>query len=138
MEELMNGLEKLIDQVLDEKYRIERKLGQGGMGAVYLATHLGTQRAVAVKVISPEFMQNGEFVERFRREAHTSGKLRHPNIVNVTDFGFDSVDGARLANLVMEYLDGLSLAEYLARNKRPGPKWSIAVPEQACRAVGET
>jgi serine/threonine protein kinase len=127
----------LVGQVLDEKYRIERKLGQGGMGAVYLATHLGTQRAVAVKVISPELMANEEFVERFRREAHASGRLRHPNIVNVTDFGFDSVDGARLAYLVMEYLDGQSLADYLARNKRPGLAWTIDVLEQICSAVDE-
>jgi serine/threonine protein kinase len=132
--ELLAGL---VGQVLDEKYRIERKLGQGGMGAVYLATHLGTQRPVAVKVISPELMANEEFVERFRREAHASGRLRHPNIVNVTDFGFDWVDGARLAYLVMEYLDGQSLADYLARNKRPGLEWTIEVLEQVCSAVDE-
>ena len=128
-------LDGLVGQVLDEKYRIERRLGQGGMGAVYLATHLGTQRPVAVKVISPALMANEEFVERFRREAHASGRLRHPNIVNVTDFGFDSVDGARLAYLVMEYLDGESLADYLARNGRPGLAWTIDVLEQVCSAV---
>src|SRR5438552_4154258 len=84
----MDILEKLIDQVLDEKYRIEEKIGQGGMGAVYLATHLGTQRPVALKVIAPEFMTNTEFVERFKREAEAAGRLRHSNVVNVTDFGF--------------------------------------------------
>jgi serine/threonine protein kinase len=130
-------LDGLVGEVLDEKYRVERKLGQGGMGAVYLATHLGTQRPVAVKVISPELMANEEFVERFRREAHASGKLRHPNIVNVTDFGFDSVGGSRLAYLVMEFLDGESLAEHLARNRRPGLAWTIEVLEQVCSAVDE-
>src|SRR5438105_15632546 len=99
----MAVLEELIGQVLDEKYRIDQKLGQGGMGAVYLATHLGTQRPVALKVISPEFMANKEFVERFKREAEAAGRLRHPNVVNVTDFGFARVGEERFAYLVMEY-----------------------------------
>ena len=59
----------LIGQVLDGKYQMTRELGRGGMGAVYLATHLGTERPVAVKVIAPQFMERAEFVERFRREA---------------------------------------------------------------------
>ena len=68
--------------VLDGKYRIEALLGQGGMGAVYRATHLGTTRTVAVKIIHPHFSQDPEFVERFRREAEASGRLRHPNVVD--------------------------------------------------------
>ena len=87
-------LSRLIGQVLDDKYRIERELGRGGMGTVYLATHVGTERPVAVKVISPQYMQRPEFVERFRREARAAGRLRHPNVVNVTDFGFaDTSEG---------------------------------------------
>ncbi|HMF56085.1 MAG TPA: protein kinase, partial [Pyrinomonadaceae bacterium] len=79
------ALTNLIGQTLDEKYLIERELGKGGMGAVYLATHVGTGRAVAVKVIAPEFMRHNEFVERFKREARAAGRLRHPNVVDVTD-----------------------------------------------------
>src|SRR5436853_7419739 len=94
---VMNVLEQLIGQVLDEKYRIEKQLGQGGMGAVYLATHLGTGRPVAIKVIAPQFMANEEFVERFKREAKAAGLLRHHNVVNVTDFGFTSVNSDRIA-----------------------------------------
>src|SRR5207342_767011 len=102
-----------VGQTLDGKYRIERELGRGGMGAVYLATHLGTERPVAVKVIAPEFMEREEFVERFRREARAAGRLRHPNVVDVTDFGFaESCDG-QVAYLVMEYLDGCTLGEIL-------------------------
>jgi eukaryotic-like serine/threonine-protein kinase len=66
------NLENLVGQVLDEKYKMERELGRGGMGAVYLATHVGTERPVAVKVIVPQFMQRAEFVERFRREARAA------------------------------------------------------------------
>src|SRR5215475_3601191 len=99
-------LERLIGQVLDNKYQLDKRLGQGGMGAVFLATHLGTKRPVALKVIAPQFMANEEFVERFRREAEAAGRLRHPNVVNVTDFGFAQVERQPLAYLVMEYLDG--------------------------------
>ena len=71
-------------QTLDGKYQMTCELGRGGMGTVYLATHLGTERPVAVKIIAPQFMQRAEFVERFRREARAAGRLRHPNVVNVT------------------------------------------------------
>src|ERR671921_995679 len=102
----MTGLEHYVGEVLDEKYRLERFLGRGGMGAVYLPTHLGTERFVALKLIAPQFMRNEEFVERFKREARASGRLRHPNVVDVTDFGFADVGAQRVAYLVMEYLDG--------------------------------
>src|SRR5438309_8798191 len=94
------------DQVLDGKYQMTRELGKGGMGTVYLATHLGTERPVAVKIIAPQYMQRGEFVERFRREARAAGRLRHPNVVDVTDFGFSETKDGQVAYLVMEYLDG--------------------------------
>ena len=73
--------------------------GKGGMGAVYLATHLGTERYVALKLIAPQFMRNEEFVERFKREARAAGRLRHPNVVDVTDFGF-SRRPATIASLI--------------------------------------
>src|SRR5436189_5351487 len=104
-------LTDLTGKILDEKYRIEDKLGQGGMGAVYLATHLGTERPVAVKVIAPQFMERAEFVERFRREARAAGRLRHPNVVDVTDFGFAGTKKGQVAYLVMECLDGCTMAE---------------------------
>ena len=68
-------LKELVNQILDQKYQIEKILGQGGMGAVYLATHLGTKRQVALKVIAPKFMDNREFVERFKREAEALGMI---------------------------------------------------------------
>lgn len=123
--------------MLDEKYRIEKQLGKGGMGAVYLATHLGTDRPVAVKVIVPQFMLNDEFVERFKREAKAAGRMRHPNVVDVTDFGFAGVGGNRVAYLVMEYLDGCSLAEVLAEESRLPIDWIVDILEQACSAVEE-
>jgi serine/threonine protein kinase len=131
-------LAHLVGEVLDEKYRIERQLGQGGMGAVFLATHLGTERPVALKVITPEFMRHQEFVERFRREARAAGRLRHPNVVDVTDFGFARAgQDERVAYLVMEYLDGCTLAEVLAEEARLPVSWVVDILEQTCSAVDE-
>ncbi len=122
-------------EILDEKYRIEKELGRGGMGAVYLATHIGTERPVAIKVISPEYMKKPEFVERFRREAKAAGRLRHPNVVDVTDFGFAETSQGEVAYLVMEYLDGCTLAEILEEEKKLSLSWSLDIIEQICSAV---
>lgn len=124
-------------QTLDDKYKIERELGKGGMGSVYLATHLGTERPVAVKVIAPQFMERPEFVERFRREARAAGRLRHPNVVNVTDFGFADTACGQVAYLVMEYLDGCTLGEILEEENRLPVAWSLDILEQVCSAVQE-
>ncbi len=131
----MDLLDKLPGQILDGKYRIDKKLGQGGMGAVYLAVHLGTARPVALKVINPQFMENEEFVSRFKREAKAAGLLRHPNIVNVTDFGFASVGEESVAYLVMEYLDGCPLSDILKEEKQLQLNWVIDIVEQICLAI---
>src|ERR687894_1090442 len=133
----MPGLERFIGEVLDGKYRLEKLLGQGGMGAVYLATHLWTERAVALKLIAPQFMRNEEFVERFQREARAAGRLRHPNVVDVTDFGFADSHGERVAYLVMEYLDGCTLADVLAEETKLPLDWVVEILEQVSSAVEE-
>ena len=133
----MQGPEQYLGEILDDKYRLERLLGHGGMGAVYLATHLGTDRYVALKLISPQFMRNREFVERFRREARAAGRLRHPNVVDVTDFGFAEVKQGDVAYLVMEYLDGCTLGDVLAEEKRLPLEWVADILEQVCSAVHE-
>jgi len=126
-----------IGQVLDEKYRLERLLGRGGMGAVYLATHLGTERYVALKLITPQFMRNQEFVARFKREARAAGRLRHPNVVDVTDFGFAHAGNEAVAYLVMEYLDGCTLGDVLTEERRLPMEWVVDILEQVCSAVHE-
>lgn len=133
----MSSLESYVGQTLDEKYRLERLLGQGGMGAVYLATHLGTERYVALKLITPQFMRNEEFVERFKREARAAGRLRHPNVVDVTDFGFARAGKESVAYLVMEYLDGCTLSDVLAEEERLPLYWVVDILEQVCSAVHE-
>ncbi len=129
--------ESVIGQTLDDKYKIESQLGKGGMGTVYLATHIGTERPVAVKIIASEFMKRAEFVERFRREARAAGRLRHPNVVDVTDFGFSDTNGGEVAYLVMEYLDGCTLGEVLKEEKNLPLSWTVDILEQVCSAVHE-
>ena len=131
------GSTDFIGQTLDDKYSVERELGRGGMGTVYLATHLGTERPVAVKIIAPQFMKRAEFVERFRREARAAGRLRHPNVVDVTDFGLAETINGRVAYLVMEYLDGCTLGEILEEEKNLPVAWTLDILEQVCSAVQE-
>ncbi len=133
----MHSVHSYVGQTLDDKYRLERLLGQGGMGAVYLATHLGTGRAVAVKLITPAFMRRRVFVERFKREARAAGRLRHPNIVDVTDFGFTRAGRDSLAYLVMEYLDGCTLNDVLEEERILPLPWVVGILEQVCSAVHE-
>ena len=125
MQERKMNFGKLIGQIIDGKYKIERELGKGGMGAVYLATHLGTERPVAVKVIVQQFMERPEFVERFRREARAAGRLRHPNVVDVTDFGIADMKSGKVAYLVMS----ISTA---ARSARSSTK------KKTCRLPGRS
>ena len=131
------NFDNIVGQTLDGKYKIEKELGKGGMGAVFLSTHLGTERPVAVKVIVPEFMERAEFVERFRREARAAGRLRHPNVVDVTDFGIADTEFGQVAYLVMEYLDGCTLGEILDEEKNLPVDWTLDILEQVCSAVHE-
>jgi serine/threonine protein kinase len=106
----------MIGEILDGKYRIDKQLGAGGMGNVYLATHLGTTRIVAVKVIAPRWAAEPQFLARFQREAQACGRLRHPNIVNVTDFGIARAARGDMPYLVMEFLDGQTLSDFQKAN----------------------
>lgn len=109
----------MIGEILDAKYRIDKQLGAGGMGNVYLATHLGTTRVVAVKVIAPRWAADPHFLARFQREAQACGRLRHPNIVNVTDFGIAKATAGDMPYLVMEFLDGQTLSDFQKAHPRP-------------------
>ena len=126
-----------IGDLLDDKYAIEALLGQGGMGAVFRATHVHTGRTVAVKVIVPAYARDESFLRRFEREARAAGSLRHPNIVDVTDFGYAATPRGRIAYLVMEYLEGCSLADVLRQQRGLPLAWSVDVLEQVGSAVEE-
>lgn len=133
----MTHLGSLAGSVLDGKYRIDRLIGQGGMGAVYEARHLGTDRPVAVKVLLPDLVRNNEAIERFRREARAAGRLRHPNVVDVTDFGIATVEKNDVAYLVMEYLEGLSLRDAIDRRGFLPLDVVVDIAEQIAAALDE-
>jgi eukaryotic-like serine/threonine-protein kinase len=103
----------VIGRVLEGKYRITRRLGEGGMGAVYLAEHEGIGREVALKIVHPELLTDAMAAERFTREARAAGGVQHRHVVNVTDFGVDRVEGQNVAYLVMERLTGQTLEAVL-------------------------
>lgn len=129
----------LIGCLLDEKYQITQQLGQGGTASVYLATHLGTKRSVAVKVLicTNSFAPIEEVTERFKQEAQFTGSLRHPNIINVTDFGFTEVNAQKIAYLVMEYLDGYTLDRLIKEKGKLPLKLVADITEQICSAISE-
>ena len=109
-----------IGSVLDGRYRIDAVLGKGGMGRVYKGEHTGIGRTVAIKVLHTALGGNKEAMQRFQREALASGRLDHPNIVGVSDFGV--VEGGGLY-LVMEALEGEPLGARIDREKRiPWPE----------------
>src|SRR5262245_26763709 len=96
------------------RYRVLKKLGQGGMGAVYLAHDSKLDRDVALKVLPPQSVNDPDAVARFEREARALAKLHHPGIVQA----YDSEDVAGQHFLVMEYVDGTNLHSLL-RDKGP-------------------
>jgi CHASE2 domain-containing sensor protein/tRNA A-37 threonylcarbamoyl transferase component Bud32 len=95
--------------LVGSKYRLLRRLGQGGMGSVYEALHVGLKRRVALKLIRPEAAHSPQFLARFQREAETLGRLEQPEVVGVLDYGVDTQTGGQ-PYLVMEYLEGQDLA----------------------------
>lgn len=101
--------------VLEGKYRLERALGAGGMGAVFRAVHTMLNKQVAIKLTLPELAQQRELMTRMVREARAASATGHPNIAAVTDMGWTEAGGLFL---VMEYLDGSTLGEVIAREGR--------------------
>jgi eukaryotic-like serine/threonine-protein kinase len=100
-----------IGELISGRYRICSRIGEGGMGAVYLAEHTLMKKRFAVKLLHPEMAKRDEVLARFRREAEAAAHVEHPNIVAATDFG-QTDDGAFF--LVLEYVDGVSLRRRLA------------------------
>lgn len=126
-------VDRLIGQVFDGKYRLDERLGGGGMGTVYRATHLLIDRQVAIKVLSQRFVGDETAQQRFRREARAAGHMQHPNAVTVTDFGA-TADG--YLYIVMELLEGQTLRELLAREGPLDPARAVSIMLQAAAAVG--
>jgi serine/threonine-protein kinase len=113
------------------KYRVERLLGEGGMGAVYEAVHLGTHRRVALKVILGDAAQHSpDVIARFVREAKAAGAIDTQHIVQVLDFGIDAAQG--VPYLAMEFLAGEDLDHLMERLGPLSPELAIRIVAQAC------
>jgi eukaryotic-like serine/threonine-protein kinase len=102
------------ERVFNNRYRLDRKLGEGGMATVYCGTDILLRRRVAIKVLREQYAADAEFVRRFYQEAESAARLSHPNIVNTYDVGHE--DDTYF--IVMELVDGASLAEIIAADGR--------------------
>ena len=120
-------------RVLGDRYRIISRLGQGGMGSVYLAEHVTLGKRMAVKVLRPEFSRDEELLDRFQHEARAASQIGQENIVEVFDFGH-TPEGE--AYFVMEALDGESLARVLHRDGPMPVARALPIFLQICRALG--
>jgi serine/threonine-protein kinase len=107
----------LLGATIADRYRVIRKLGEGGMGAVYLAMHMVLEKQVALKMLHGEFARKPDLVERFMQEAKAASRIRHENVIDISDFGA-TPDG--LVFFAMELLKGHDLHEEVARAKLAG------------------
>src|SRR5678816_2815300 len=123
-----------VPQFIAGRFRIEREIGTGEMGTVYLATHLGLERPVAVKIIKREFAGDSDVTERFLREARTMAKLRHPHAAMILDVG-NLPDGRHF--IVMEFVEGETLSQALAREGRFSFTQSVSIATQICDVLEE-
>jgi serine/threonine protein kinase len=125
--------EDLVGQVIAERYHIVAKLGQGGMGTVYLAEHVRMGRRCAVKVMNPRLLHDPDSVSRFSREAANASRITHPNVAAIYDFGETSDD---IVYLAMEFVEGESLAATLGRERELPERRAIEIGRQVAGALG--
>jgi serine/threonine-protein kinase len=118
-------------QVFNNRYRLDSKLGEGGMAIVYCGTDTLLRRRVAVKVLREQYAVDEEFVRRFYQEAESAAKLSHPNIVNTYDVGREG----SLYYIVMELIDGPSLAEIIAADGKLPEPVAIDYAAQICNGL---
>ena len=123
----------MTDELFADRYRLERRLGAGGMSTVELAFDTRLERYVAVKLLAEHLAQDSNFVARFRREALSAARLVHPNVVQVFDFGLD--DATERQFIVMEHVDGQSCAEILRDEGHLGVEDAVDILTQACRGL---
>ncbi|MFV0387560.1 MAG: SUMF1/EgtB/PvdO family nonheme iron enzyme [Pyrinomonadaceae bacterium] len=122
------------EPILEGKYQLESRVGQGGMGVVYKARHAYLKTIHAIKVILPDLVGNDpQLVQRFQQEALAAAAIRHQNVVNVTDYG---VAQGTMPFLVMEYVEGEDLHELLAREGKLAPEIAFEYVRSICAGIG--
>ena len=117
--------------VLSDRYQVEARIGAGGMAEVYRGFDQVLNRTVAIKVLLPQMARDTSFVERFRREAQAAARLNQPNIVGVYDTGAD----AGTQYIVMEFIEGRTLAEFMASGRRPTSTQAAEIAQKIAAAI---
>lgn len=134
---IVESEDPLISKVLDGKYRLEEKLGEGGMGTVYRARHVLIENELAVKVLHSHLVSDRHAVARFQREAMAAARIKHPNAVGVYDFGVTEVDDQQgeVVYIVMELFVGQSLREAIEQKGLLSLERAILIIRQVCLAL---
>jgi serine/threonine-protein kinase len=121
-----SGGDPLVGRVIADRYLVLARLGEGGMGRVYLAEHVKMNRQCAIKVMNPSLVNDTESSQRFAREASNAARILHPNVAAVFDYG----EADKIVYLVMEYVDGESLSTILTRDGALDPRRAIDIARQ--------
>lgn len=125
----------LVGQIIADRYRIDKRLGGGGMGEVYLAQHIRIKRRCAVKVLRSALSEDLDALQRFQREAENVGLISHPNVAQVYDSGEHKTDNGTLLYLAMEFIEGQSMQEVLEKDGIMHPDMVADVVMQAAGAL---
>lgn len=132
--QLQLAAEERIRKTISGRYRLDRLLGIGGMGAVYVATHLRLDKCYAIKILHARFSQDREIAARFQREAQVATQTGHPNIIDVVDIGTTNQGESYL---VMELLEGTDLAQIISSGGPMNIRRAVHIARQVCRALAE-
>src|SRR5262245_21134453 len=122
----------LVGAIVQKVYHVKKKLGEGGMGTVYLAEHVKMGRKSALKVINPGMVHDADAISRFNREAANASKINHPNVASVYDFG-ETEDG--LIFLAMEFIEGPALTKVISDAGALPPLRAAEITRQASEAL---
>ncbi len=131
--ESQKATDPLIGVLVTGRYRVQARIGEGGMGTVYVAEHEAIEKKIALKVLHQEYSANPEVVERFKQEAISASRIKHPNVIDVFDFG-QLDDGSCF--IAMELLEGQDLGEVLGKGKALSPQRALRMTLQIARALG--
>ncbi len=132
-EVLMRAAQSRVGDVVSQRYRIDRLLGIGGMGAVYAVTHLALGKTYALKVLHDVFSRDPDLIDRFMREARAATQTGHPNIIDVIDIG--TVDESADVYFVMELLAGTDIEAVIRESGPLAIRRSVHIARQICRAL---
>jgi len=129
----------LLGRILNGKYRVEREIGQGAMGTVYLGEHIGLKKKLALKVLHSDLEVSDESLQRFQREGMAAGRFSHPHAIQIFDFDrSESVHGkARVFYLAMEFVDGANLTLFLRQKGRLPVAMAVKLARQMLSCLAE-